>query len=559
MNQSQQMKQHLSIAPALQKSLQLLQMNALEFAQEINESLDRNPLLEREEDGIDPLAAATGAGDVDNVQTETMAMPSASEGSLGMPQDDAGSGSEETSNNEQGWLDGVGSATESGVQASFEASDDASMVSDFANFESNANRRQASDDGFSALDLVASEKSLRSHLLEQLGAMPLPDRDHAFAALIVDSLDSAGYLRESSEELLALARGALADAGAPGGDDAPGFTIETIEPADIEIAIQRVRSLDPIGIAAGNVAECLALQLRALAADTEGLGLATTIVARHLDLLGAGDFRALAAATDANQAELAAAVRLIRTLNPKPGAAFATDRIDYAVPEVIVRKVGRHWQARLHPSATPRVRINAAYAEIVSRHNGSCAGMSEQLAQARWLLRSIDQRASTIEKTAQAIVARQQGWFEHGDIGLQPMRLSDIAADIGIHESTVSRVVNSKYLQCPRGLISLKRFFTSHVETSGGDACSAAAVKAMIKQLIDQESGNDPLSDHRLAKMLERRGIRIARRTVTKYRDALGIEALEMRRHALRTLDAGTIGLVAAREDSGRSRARIVH
>lgn len=550
MNQSQQMKQQLSIAPALQKSLQLLQMNALEFAQEINETLDRNPLLEREDDGGDPLSDATSAGDDGTASSGTAALAGDGGALPGLDADRAARGDDGDAIADGAWADGIEAASDSAVDASSAMTAETVYASDFGNFEASGNRRQGGDDGFSALDLVASQRSLRAHLLEQLGGMPLSERDLGFATLIVDSLDAAGYLREDADELLALARETVGSAGG----DARG-----VERAEVEIAIQRVRSLDPIGVGARSVAECLALQLRAKPDDTEGLAVALRVVDSHLDVLGQGDFRTLAAVTDASQAELAAAVRLIRTLDPKPGAAWSTDRIDYAVPEVIVRKIGRQWVARLHPSATPRVRINAAYADIVARHNGGCAGMSEQLAQARWLLRSIDQRACTIEKTAQAIVARQQAFFEHGDIGLQPMRLSDIAADVGIHESTVSRVVNSKYLQCPRGLISLKRFFTSHVETSAGDACSATAVKAMIRQLIDKEGPLDPLSDHRLTKMLEQRGIRIARRTVTKYRDALGIEAVEMRRHAHRTQVAnGAAAMFATGRGEDGAQARVL-
>ena len=516
-----------TIAPALQKSLQLLQMNALEFYQEISDALDRNPLLEREDEGgesggnaddpaadgeaLEPVAASAGDDEVGDAIARSLSDTA-----------DSASDSGETW---QGLEDDVGLLT-GDAERDFPIDD--GLSGDFANFSSERQtRREGGEDGANPLDHIAVQRPLREHLLEQIGGLRLSELDAALAAVVVDSLDSDGYLRDSPESLHALALDMIVESGGRAGEEAG-----TVSLADIEIAICRVQSLDPVGVGAASIADSLARQLLAVEPAPPSLTLALTIIRTHLDLLGQGDFRALATVTAASHEQLAAATQLIRSLDPKPGRRFATDRIDYAVPEVIVRKVGRRWEARLHPGATPRIRVNAAYAGVVSRA-GSQA-LSEQLSQAHWLIRSIEQRASTIERTAQAIVARQQRFFEFGDIGMQPMRLADIAQDVGIHESTVSRVVNSKYLQCPRGLIRLKTFFTSHVETSSGDACSAMAVKAMIRQLVDNE-GEDPISDHRLAKLLARRGIRIARRTVTKYRDALGIEAVEMRRHAGRS------------------------
>lgn len=520
-----------TIAPALQKSLQLLQMNALEFSQEISDALDRNPLLERDEEGESGMGGEDGAHDFDALSSTASIGDEVGE-VIAQSMSDAADTASDASDAWQSIDDGMGLLT-GDADRDFPMDDGAG--GDFANFSGDrpaALRRDGGDDGTHPLDHVAVQRSLREHLLEQIGGLPLADLDAALAAVVVDSLDSDGYLRDPPEVLLALALDMVQESGAHAGREAQAVSL-----ADIEIAIRRVQSLDPAGVGATSIADSLALQLGAFNPAPPGRDLALKIIHEHLDLLGQGDFRALAAATAASHEALAEATQLIRSLDPKPGRRFSTDRIDYAVPEVIVRKVGRRWEARLHPGATPRVRINAAYASIVSR--GGSQALSEQLSQAHWLIRSIEQRASTIERTAQAIVARQQRYFEFGEIGMQPMRLADIAEDVGIHESTVSRVVNSKYLQCPRGLVRLKAFFTSHVETNSGDACSAMAVKAMIRQLVDNE-GEDPISDHRLAKLLARRGIRIARRTVTKYRDALGIEAVEMRRHAGRATASST-------------------
>lgn len=512
-----------TIAPALQKSLQLLQMNALEFSQEISDALDRNPLLERDEEGDAGPGEEEGGRDFDAL---IGAEPAGDEvgDAIAQSMSDAADSASDASDAWQSLDDGLGLLT-GDADRDFPMDDGGG--GDFANFSGDRPatlRRDGGEDGTHPLDHVAMQRSLREHLLEQVGGLPLGELDAALAAVVIDSLDTDGYLRDTPEVLHALALDMVQESGTQAGREAQAVSID-----DIEIAIRRVQSLDPTGVGATSIADSLALQLSAIHPPPPGRDLALRIIREHLDLLGQGDFRALSAATATGHEALAEATQLIRSLDPKPGRRFSTDRIDYAVPEVIVRKIGRRWEARLHPSATPRVRINTAYAGIVSR--GGSQALSEQLSQAHWLIRSIEQRASTIERTAQAIVARQQRYFEYGEIGMQPMRLADIAQDVGIHESTVSRVVNSKYLQCPRGLVRLKTFFTSHVETNSGDACSAMAVKAMIRQLVDNE-GEDPISDHRLAKLLARRGIRIARRTVTKYRDALGIEAVEMRRHA---------------------------
>lgn len=520
-----------TIAPALQRSLQLLQMNALEFAQEISDALERNPLLEREDDGESAgNEAGDGAEEHPDFDNGLAAIRDPDEVGdvIARSMTDA---ADSASDSGEAWIQGdEGTGLLTG-DADRDFPIDEGLAADFANFSDERRaRRDGHEDGSSPFDHVAIQRSLREHLLEQIGGLRLSDLDAALAVMVVDSLDPDGYLRDPPEALRALALDLLQETGAERGRET-----RLVGPEDIDIAIRRIQSLDPVGVGATSVGDGLTRQLLALDRNQPGFALALDILGHHLDLLGQGDFRTLASATGASHDDLAQATQLIRTLDPKPGRRFSTDRIDYAVPEVIVRKVGRRWEARLHPGATPRVRINAAYAGIVSR--GGCQALSEQLSQANWLLRSIEQRSNTIERTAQAIVARQQRYFEYGEIGMQPMRLADIAEDVGIHESTVSRVVNSKYLQCPRGLVRLKSFFTSHVETSSGDACSAMAVKAMIRQLIDNE-GEDPISDHRLAKLLARRGIRIARRTVTKYRDALGIEAVEMRRHAGRLAQA---------------------
>ena len=551
---SLQLNRTLSIAPALQRSLQLLQMNALEFEQEISQALDSNPLLEMEEssEGADPVEAGEApSADADAIQTagddidylEAAVADSYDEiagDDLVTSYDDVDLGGQADSASAMDSDAGVEIAAEHSEAAGEEFNE---HLSDWS-----TSSKSGTGEGLSALDMTPAHGSLRDHLLQQLGSLRLSDIEQHLCMLIIDSLDPAGYLREDLEELAELSTRFVA--GNTRGKPAIGVD-------DVKIALRRVQSFDPAGVAARTIDECLTLQLRSVPEGTPGRSVAMEIVKSHLQLLAHNDFRGITAATGASEADLSAATRLIRSLDPKPGLGFGKDRVVFAVPEVIVKKVKGVWTAALHPAATPRIRLNAQYASIVSRNEGGqCNGLTAQLQEAKWLMRSIEQRANTIEKTAAAIVARQQAFFEHGDIGLQPLKLADIAADVGIHESTVSRVVNSKYLQCPAGLIPMRKFFTSHVETSAGDACSATAVKAMIRQLVESEAAGEPLSDHRLAKMLAQRGIRIARRTVTKYRDALGIEAADLRRQLNQPAEGASVARKTAKTSApGRRRA----
>lgn len=510
---SMQMTRTLALAPALQRSLRLLQMNALEFNQEVQNALDSNPMLEDAEPASD--AEPMSQGETDERDIAEAVEPGS---------------------------DHLGDTPT--LETVFESGPDPSTLgmTDWGSVAPQTARQHGERD-LSAIDVAAADRSLRDHLLAQLGALGLPDLERALASIVVDSIDPTGYLREDLDSLVEIGRQVLNHATLEGCFE----VCPVIDASDMQLALTRVQSLEPAGVGARSVSECLLIQLRNLAPGTQGLMTATRIVLHHLDLLAENDFRLLSRAVDADDDALSAATRLIRSLDPKPGLAFGGELVAYAVPEVIVRKERGVWVASLHPTATPRVRINPNYAAIVARQATSNDGLGQQLQEAQWLLRSIDQRAETIIRTAMAIVARQQSFFEHGDIGLKPMKLADIAADVGVHESTVSRVVNSKYLQCPSGLVPLRRFFTSHVETSAGIACSATAVKAMIRQLVSAEPAGEPHSDHRLTRLLTQRGIRISRRTVTKYRDALGIDAADLRRQltptaALTPADAISVG-----------------
>lgn len=371
------------------------------------------------------------------------------------------------------------------------------------------------DGDFDWLASVPTQTSLRGHLREQLHTLQVDDELIVLGEAVIDSLDERGYLNDDLPEL------------------ARAFGLDDTQARRLSEALDMVQHLDPAGVGARNLSECLRLQLDRLPGDTEHRALAATIVDHHLDDLGGSTLRTLASQLETPEPVLREAIGLIRTLEPRPGLAFDSTPVDYVVADLIVFKADGRWQVRLNEAGRPRIAVNEHYARAIGEQrdrNGGREALREKLREARWLIRSIEQRATTIEKVGTAIVERQQGFFEHGDIGLRPMTLAEVADAVGVHESTVSRVVNNKYIQSPGGLIPMRKLFGSAIATSTGRSASAAAVKAMIQSLIDKEPPDEPLSDHRLTELLARKGIRIARRTVSKYRHAMGVEPLEMRR-----------------------------
>ncbi len=447
------LRQHLTLTPQVQQALRLLQMSALEFAQEMEQALTSNPFLEENADG----ATATpreSAGAVDDVV---------------VPQEPVSAG-----------------------------------VSD---------REQEEWAGVSD-----SQPTLQEHLREQLMISQMGERDRALAHMIVDSLDDDGYFKARFDELAAMI---------PAEHD--------VRPEDFEAALRLVQSLDPAGVAARSLEECLELQLLALDAATPGRASALAIVrGRHLQLLGNREWARLQHAVACDEATLHTARALIRTLDPKPGHRFGAPEARYVVPDVIVRKVRERWTAAINPASLPRVRLNRAYAEAIQSRGGSNQSMSRQLQEARWLLRSIEQRFATIQRVADAIVARQRGFFEYGEVAMKPLTLKLIAGELGLHESTVCRVTNNKYMATPRGLFEFKHFFSRRLATESGGAASATAVRAVMKELIAAEDPRAPLSDAELARLLAQQGLRVARRTITKYRALMRLPSVDIRRADMR-------------------------
>ena len=346
----------------------------------------------------------------------------------------------------------------------------------------------------------------------QMGVTQLSERDRILVRFLIEALDDDGYLATPLGELWETLP--------------PEYEIEL---EDLEIALCHIQSFDPVGIGARSPQECLALQLKALPKSPDQQ-LALLIVEKHLELLAARDFAKIRRLADCTEQALRDAHALIVSLDPRPGSRFAQLEARYVTPDVIVRKLKGQWTAYINPDAYPRLRINRLYAEVLGRQRRGNGDLMGQLQEARWLIKNVQQRFETIHRVTQAIVDRQRQFFEHGEVAMRPLVLREIAEILGLHESTVSRVTNQKYMATPRGIFELKYFFGSHVSTDTGGACAATAIRALIRQLIGAEDGKKPLSDSQLSEILGQQGIVVARRTVAKYREALNIPPVNLRK-----------------------------
>ena len=475
------LSQHLALTPQLQQSIKLLQLSTIEMQQEIERYLLENPMLEREDDTPESFANAQQFDSPRNEETRS-------------------EGSEEREPREE--RDGEPPASPS------EADDDR-WTSDAGTF-TGAGRDD--DDDSDAQDIHAANVSLREHLGWQLGMTQLTERDRSLVRFLIEALDDDGYLSAPLQELWETLP--------------PEYEIELEE---LEIALRHIQNFDPTGIGARNLQECLSLQLKALP-DEYDRNVALVIVGKHLELLAARDFAKLRRVTGYDDEDLKAAQALITSLNPRPAAGYAQVEARYITPDVIVKKLKGKWTAYINPDAYPRLRINRLYAEILSKQRRGNGNMTTQMQEARWLIKNVQQRFDTIHRVTQAIVDRQRQFFEHGEVAMRPLVLREIADILGLHESTVSRVTSQKYMATPRGIFELKYFFGSHVATDTGGACSATAIRALIKQLVGAEDGKKPLSDSQLSEILGQQGIVVARRTVAKYRESLNIPPVNLRK-----------------------------
>lgn len=477
------LSQHLALTPQLQQSIKLLQLSTLELDQEIERILLENPLLEREEPveyeaitTTDTLSPPSSLPDISNPQAEHESNLSEEP----PPVQDALS--EHESLDRDTW--------DSTLSSNYNPDDEESDMQ----------------------DLQASMPSLHEHLNQQIALSPLSDRDRALVRFLIEALDDSGYLRQSLEELLSLIP---AD--------------HSVELEDLTIALRYLHTLEPAGVGAGSLQECLALQLRSLPESPER-DLALNIVTSHLELLAERNFVKLKKIAECSDEQLRTAHTLICSLDPHPGNRYGTTETRYIIPDVIVKKVRKQWTVQLNQDAMPRLRVNELYASILQQHRGESGSLSTQLQEARWLIKNVQQRFETILRVSQTIVEQQRQFFEHGEVAMRPLTLKEIAEQLELHESTISRVTTQKFMATPRGIFELKYFFGSHVATDTGGAASSTAIRALLRQLIDAEDRKKPLSDAKIADLLGQQGIVIARRTVAKYRESLNIPPVSLRK-----------------------------
>jgi RNA polymerase sigma-54 factor len=472
--------QQLTLTPQLQQAIRLLQLSTQDMHQEVARLLEENPMLEAAEE------SATGI-----FSPDASSLPAQSTATADQPQttqtDDLGAndyGPDTFGNEPADWNTGGGAM------------------------------RSTDDEDEAYPEQAAGQVSLREHLHNQLTTSSIDDKDRKVVGLLIDALDENGYLAQDLEELA---------------DLLPGELEITLD--DLETALVQLQHLDQPGLGARNLGECLALQLKALPEDTPQRDLAIRLVCHHLDLVAAHDFSKIKKLLRCSDDELRTAQHLITCLNPKPGAEFGQSVADYVVPDVIVEKHKNKWRARLNTEAMPKLRVNQIYANILQqRSDKNSSQLAIQLQEAKWLIKNLEQRFDTILRVAQAIVERQANFFEHGEIGMRPLVLREIADELELHESTISRSTTQKFMRTPRGIYEFKHFFGSGLATESGGTCSSTAIRELIKQLVSAEDAHKPLTDSRMSEILAQQGIVVARRTIAKYREALRILPVNLRK-----------------------------
>ncbi|WP_165855437.1 RNA polymerase factor sigma-54 [Marinobacter sp. JSM 1782161] len=484
--------QQLTMTPQLQQAIRLLQLSTLDLQQEIQQALESNPMLETSEE-------EDGAADSESDGEDASA-------------DGKGEDSNDTAQDDDSWDEPA--EPDWNTETNQEIPDDLPVDTAWDDIYQSAPApaaRSEEDDDTDFESRNSPAETLQDHLLWQLNLTPMGERDRAIAHALLDSVDPRGYLISTLEDIHA---GLV--------DDSEEDPLELDE---VEAVLRRLQHFDPPGVFARDLQECLLIQLNQLPPETPWLPQARLVISHYINLLGNRDYAQLLRRSRLSEEQLKCVLALIQTLNPRPGDSLDQAEPDYVVPDVVVSKQKGRWRVELNPEIAPRIRVNAGYAALIRRADNSADNtyLRDQLQEAKWFIKSLQSRNETLLKVATRIVEHQQGFLDHGEEAMKPLILSDIAQAVSMHESTISRVTTQKYMHTPRGIFELKYFFSSHVSTNEGGECSSTAIRAMIKKLVAAETPKKPLSDSKIAALLGDQGIKVARRTVAKYREAMHI------------------------------------
>ncbi len=465
--------QSLSMTPQLQQAIKLLQLSSLELQQEIQQIFETNPMLERDEESSTNNQEA-------NEKTE--------DASSNVPAEQDITATKEQISDEL--------PIDSNWEDIYQASNVYSETPHEPSRDVYENESGASN-------------SLQQHLLQQIDLINLSDVDRIIGMTLIDEIDNDGYLTDSIENI----------------HEGLVETFPELELDEVQAVSHLIQHLGPIGTCVKDLSECLGVQLRTLPADTPYLEQAIGVVKNYIDALGSRNTKLIQRRMDLSEAELQATIELIQSLNPRPGAQISSISTEYVVPDVSIVRRGNSWRVELNTDTAPKLRINNTYADLIKRADSSTDNnyMRTQLQEARWFIKSLHSRNETLLRVATSIIEHQRKFLDYGPEAMKPLVLRDIAEELELHESTVSRVTTNKYMHTPRGIFEFKYFFSSHVGTADGGVCSATAIRAMIKKLIEEEDNAKPLSDSKIAKLLDEKGINVARRTVAKYRETLSI------------------------------------
>ena len=519
--------QHLTMTPQLQQAIRLLQLSTLDLQAEIQEALDANPLLDVDENT--PNEPESSSNNEQKTEQEVVDFSKSS--------DNSGEASNQQSEESSVELEGKDIPDDLPVDSDWDTLYDSSGPS-------MGSGSAGADDDFDFEGRNSAPESLYDNLMWQLNLTPMNDIDRMIAIAIVEAIDSKGYLSQSVEEirdgvlaqqdvvgdLIRLQREELEAMGIELQQEDDDSDEEDEDNSDISLGevqavLHRIHQFDPPGVGARNLQECLSIQLKQLDDDEPSKQDALLVVNSYIDALGSRDFTTIMRKGKLSEGRLKDAIALIQTLNPHPGSNIEQDDTQYVIPDVIVTKEKGRWKVELNPDATPRLRVNGNYASLIQRADNSSENtfLKNNLQEARWFIKSLQSRNETLLKVATKIIEHQVGFLEHGEEAMKPLVLHDIAEAVSMHESTISRVTTQKFMHTPRGIFELKYFFSSHVSTSSGGECSSTAIRAIIKKLVAAENPKKPLSDSKIANILEEQDIKVARRTIAKYREAMMI------------------------------------